>query len=139
MIFIKTPLQLARSKGDDLADIYLNVLKTAYNKDRLSPKFVNISDMSMTIPDYPLLKPNPNWTKNDPKYFSGYKNKEKFGNIQNLIDGDPHTICTFGARSYNWVIFDLKSEHVISKIRIYAWKSDEMPKECFLQVSNSVE
>lgn len=129
---------MAKSKSDDLVDIYLNALNTGYNKAKQFPKFVNISDMSMIIPDYPLLKPNPNWIKNDPKYFSGYTSKETY-NIQNLIDGDPHSICTFGSKSYNWVIFDLKSEHVIAKIRIYAWKSDEMPQECFLQVSNSVE
>lgn len=59
--------------------------------------------------------------------------------MTNLIDGDPHSMCSFEGQTFNWVIFDFKSEHAISKIRIYAWKSKEMPNECFLQVSNSIE
>ena len=39
----------------------------------------------------------------------------------------------------NWVIFDLKAEHLITRIRIYCWRSKDMPLECFLQVSNCAE
>lgn len=130
---------LAKNKDEDLAEIYLSALSTGYNRTNLFPKFVNLDDMSVVFPNYPLLKPNPNWTKNDPKYFSSYRDNENYDSIHNLIDGDPHSMCSFSGKIYNWAIFDLKSEHVITKIRIYAWKSEEMAKECFLQVSNSVE
>ena len=46
---------------------------------------------------------------------------------------------TVTGQTLNWVVFDFKADHCISKIRIYAWKSKEMPHECFLQVSNSLE
>lgn len=40
---------------------------------------------------------------------------------------------------YLWAVFDLKADHAISKIRIYGWKSKEMPFECFFQASNTLE
>jgi hypothetical protein len=56
-----------------------------------------------------------------------------------LKKGNPYSMWTAQGSSLNWVMFDMKSEHLVSKIRVYCWKSKEMPFECYLQVSNSLE
>ena len=64
---------------------------------------------------------------------------KKFNDILKFDTGDPNSMWTAPGQNLNWVIFDFKADHCISKIRLYAWKSKEMPFECYLQVSNSIE
>lgn len=88
---------------------------------------------------YPLLRPQVNWTRNNQKFCSSYTPKAQFDLVTNLIDGDPTTMWRATGPALNWVIFDFKADHVVNKLRIYSWDSREMPRELFLQVSNSLE
>lgn len=109
----------------------------------MKPKFITMTSNAQNelthSCNYPLLRPLSNWTRNDPKYCSSYIPGEKNDLVTNLIDGDPTSMWQASGHSLSWAIFDLKADHLVNKLRIYSWNSKEMPKELYLQVSNSLE
>ncbi len=135
-------MQLALEKPGPISDQYIKALKEFYKLPHLSPKFVKISSIVQNelshLCNYPLLTPLANWTRNEQKFCSSF-NSYKGELVTNLIDGDPTTMWCANGQNLNWVIFDMKADHVVNKLRIYSWKSNEMPNEMFLQVSNSLE
>ena len=81
------------------------------------PKFLNTSAATT---NYPILKPNLNWTRDNHRFCS-FQNVTKENSVTNLIDGNQSSMWTIQNKGLSWVIFDLKAIHVISKIRIYCW------------------
>lgn len=103
----------------------MNFKKIAYYVNQhKKPKFVNQNGKTfkeiINVINYPILKPNLNWTRNDHRFCS-IPNIKKENTVTNLIDGNPSSMCTIPGKGLNWIIFDLKAIHVISKIRIYCW------------------
>lgn len=139
----ETPIQLANLKPYHLADQYIESMKEFYKLPHKRPKFITMTSMSLNelthASVYPLLKPQANWTRNDPKFCSSYNPNANKDLVSNLIDGDLRTVWRAPGHNINWVIFDFKADHIVNRIRVYSWKSKEMPAELFLQVSNSLE
>lgn len=55
------------------------------------PRFINLKANSLnellTVPNFPLLKPLLNWTRNDLKFCSSYNPNIRTNLVTNLIDG----------------------------------------------------
>ena len=140
----ETPMMLALLKPLNTVDGYTNSLKAFYKTPHKMPKFINPNASTLneliSTPNYPLLRPRKNWTRNDFRFCSqGSPGTPTIHPVTNLIDGNLHTMWVVSGNKYMWVVFDLKADHVITKIRMYAWMSKEMPAECFFQASNSLE
>jgi hypothetical protein len=143
----ETPMQLALVKSKKISPFYteaLSYFNQNYNNNGCIP-------VRSFYTKYPLIKTNINWTRNDPRYFSGFKPNNMANLSFNLIDGierffrfipncllefyilnlyfcisssftgNPTSMCSFDATKINWIIFDLKSEYAISKLRVYCW------------------
>jgi hypothetical protein len=118
-------MKLAVIKPQGIAEQYIDSMKAFYTSAHKKPKFLNPNASSLKdiihVPNYPLLKPQPNWTKNDYRFCSIYNLKANKDLVTNLIDGNPNSLWTATGKSLNWITFDFKAEHVVSKIRIYCW------------------
>ena len=123
--FLKTPMSLALLKPQSIATQYIEAMKGYYIVPHKTPRFINLNATSvyelLRVPNYSLLKPHLNWTRNDLKYCSSYNPNITTNTVINLIDGNPQTMWTAPGPNLNWVIFDLKADHVITMIRIYCW------------------
>lgn len=116
-------MKLAVIKPQGIAEQYIESMKAFYNAPHRKPKFLNLNSLKETIniPKYPLLKPQPNWTKNDYRFCSNYNPKANKDLVTCLIDGNPNSLWTATGKSLNWIAFDFKADHVVTKIRIYCW------------------
>jgi hypothetical protein len=66
-------------------------MKGFYTFQPKLPKFININATSLKdlfqVPNYPLLRPQLNWTRNDHRFCSSYNPNSKTDLVTNLIDG----------------------------------------------------
>ncbi len=66
-------------------------MKGFYTSEPKMPKFININATSLKdlfqVPNYPLLKPQLNWTRNDHRFCSSYNQNTNTDLVTNLIDG----------------------------------------------------
>lgn len=139
----ETPMKLATDKNPRVPENFIQALKAFYRKPHRIPKFINPKAKTVheliKIPKYPLLKPRSTWTRDDFRFCStGYTHSKK-NSVTNLLDGNLLTSWSVSGRELIWIVFDLKADHTITKIKIYGWDSKEMPNECHLQASNSLE
>ena len=74
---------------------------------------------------HPLLVSQSNWTRNDARHRSSCNANGQREFATNLLDGNERSMWTAAAgangRALNWIVFDLKAEHCISRLRIYSW------------------
>ena len=84
-------MKLALIKPESIAEQYIDAMKGFYLSDPKSAKFINISAQSLKellkIPNYPLLRPQLNWTRNEFRFCSNLNPNSKTDLVTNLIDG----------------------------------------------------
>jgi hypothetical protein len=83
-----------------LYDSFFFCLLVFYKTPHRTPKFINIDAQSLNeltqTPIYPLLRPRLNWTRNDFRFCTQYKNNNQSSSIvTNLIDGSIYLDCFF--------------------------------------------
>ncbi|KAI8771735.1 alpha-latrotoxin-Lhe1a isoform X1 [Biomphalaria glabrata] len=141
----ETPRTIASDLPSTQSD---NILKLLEEQHKLSPRvpkmfsntdMLESSEINSTVmiatKNYPELPNDMNWTKNEPMYCSSCT--ERNPNTQ-ILDGNLSTFWVIPVLHDAWTILDLHSEHIISGITIFGWKSPQMIKTFYLQCSSSI-